>query len=73
VPQDGSGNAYALTRLVKIFSNNDMVALETSINTFLAGLKTSPVQAIVFDISYLGTQGTASRVIVTYGLFNPAT
>jgi len=73
IPQSGSGRPYALTRLAKIFSDNDMVALEASINAFLNSLKTSDVPSVIFDIIYLGTQGSASRVLVSYGLLNPAT
>lgn len=69
VPQDPNGRPFALTRLVKIFESNNMTTLEADVNTFLTVLQAMSAPVVIFGIAYLGTQGSASRIMVSYGIF----
>jgi len=71
VPVDSLQRPYVWTRAVKYFEGNSVATLETAINNFIATLASTQTYAAVLGVDYIGTSGTLSRVLVSYGFFTP--
>jgi len=69
VPSNANGRPAELIREIRIFENNNMFTLETNINAFLEGMRTTFANVIIFDIVMSPGAGAIERVMVSYGYF----
>ncbi len=69
VPSNANGRPAELIRAVRIFESNNMFTLETNVNNFLNGIRTTFSNVIVFSIALSQGAGGVERVLISYGYF----
>jgi len=72
VPTNSQGTPYVWSRRVKVFEANNVAALDSLINAFLATLESTQEFSAVLGYTYAGTgTGNNTRVLLDYGYFSP--
>jgi len=71
VPSDANGRPFELIRAIKVIDGNTPIILETNVNNFLEGIRTTYSYVTVFEIFAVTTVGSTSRIFLSYGFFQP--
>ena len=71
LPTSAYSSGQGWYRAVKIFESSNMATLETDINDFINGLRTSPKKYALLGVSLVPGQGANLRVVIPYGFFDP--